>query len=616
MIRTRCALLLSFAFAPLAPAALPPLPEPLRLPPGLIQVLPVARSGSYLADAVRVQDCPEDSDNPFGTCSSSLLGGYAMWASPVTGFVEIRFSPPRNGISHFEVAHPGNLVGADTSIKAPFLYDMPVNENRMLDAFEQVSAGDLNLLTGEVTNMQYVVFVSNTWYAALGQVNPNLKPPAFRFPGIYGSARTKFEQRADGKLDFTFAGTSFLPLGNNVAGDPVRLPLPLCGPFLSCAGIEAPGTSLHPQIRVTTKDSNEPACTRCFIPEPNSVQEYTANSYYTSFGDFFTVNIPQLGGVAEGRTHLQGRMAIQFGGIDSSGLAPFAVSTLPPGGLLAPIPDAPPPLTTFKITMLGHNERLFFPNYTYITADPVLLEDGFDPSIGVLDTKTGAVIGDLLYRGVPAQSLFAAIINLNITRIPLDTFRHSGPARFEVGPNGAAVYRYNGALPLTYDTYSFPSPDYTNPNAAFTAGPGSLLNPFMRFQGFQITDQPRVTRAGSQSGVISSFNETFSYNYSVSCDPNGGGTPSFEYTNNSQNATFRMENLSWVSCINPRGSTRAAGDYDIISFTGYGTWSRDSDVHLANVQVSVAPGEAYVSIQIDGGTTSKVHTKPRTPPLP
>jgi hypothetical protein len=500
---------------------------------------------------------------------------------------------------------------------APQFYSMPVKENRLLDAFEQVSSGDLNLNTGEVTNLELVVFISNSWYVALGQVNPNLKPPAFRFPGIYGTGLAKFEQRDDGLLDYTFLGSTFLPLGNNVLGDPVRIPMPLCGPVLNCAGIEAPGTSLHPQIRVTTKAPAAAPCgANCFAPEPNTVQEFTANSYFTSFGDVFTVNIPQLGGPAEGRTHLQGRFQVQFGAPSPSGTIPFALTTLPPGGLLAPIPDAPAPLNLFKITMFGHDERLFFPNYTYVTADPVLLEDAFDPSIGQLDPNTGAVIGDLLYRGVPAQSLFSTIISLNITRIPLDTFRHRGPARFDRGPNGETIFRYDGKLPLTYDTFLFPSPDYDNPNAAFTAGRGSLLNPFMRFQGMRTADRSSVVRSGSAQNVLSSFNQTFSYNYSVSCDPSGGGNSTFEYTNQSQGGVFRMDTLSHVSCFHSPNSNRGPGDYDVISFTGYGTWSLDPDTHAANVQISTAPGQQYVSIQIDGGLISKVHTKPREAPIP
>lgn len=601
-------------------AAPPPLPVPLRLPPGLTQTLPIVKSASYVGDAVRANDCPEDKDNPFGTCSSVLFGGYAMWASHLSGNIEIRFFPPRNNVSHFEIYHPGNLRGDDARIKAPIFYDMPVKENVVLDAFDAVSSGDLNLVNGEVTNLRYNVFVSNSWYLALGGVNPSLKPPPFQFPGIYGTARVKFEQRRDGLLDFSFAGTTFLPLGNNVSGDPVRLPLPLCGPLLNgeCAGFEAPGTSLHPQLQITTKAPSEPPCGgNCISIQPNTVQEYTANSFYTSFGDTFTVNIPQLGGVATGRTHLQGRYGIQFGEPTAFGTIPIAVSSLPPSGLLAPIPDAPAPLSTFKITMFGHDERLFFPNFTYVTADPVLLEDGFDPSIGVLDPTSGTVIGGLLFRGVPAQSLFAAIINLNITRIPLGTFQHVGPAKFERGANGGNVFRYNGAVVLTFDTFLFPSPDYDNANAAFTSGPGSDLNPFLRFQGIQQSGvRPTAVKAGSASNVLSSFNQRFNYSYSIPCSPTPGQAFSFEYTNQAQSGTFKMDNLSSVTCVNSRTSRMAAGDADIISFTGYGTWSKDNDVHAVNVQISNAPNEAYVSIQVDGGVISKVHTKPPFDPIP
>ncbi len=600
-------------------AAPPPLPQPLRLPPGLSQTLPIVKQASYVADAVRVQDCPDDKDNPFGTCSSALFGGYAMWASHLAGNLEVKFYAPRGNVAHFEIFHPGNLRGDDARMKAPVFYEMPVKENVILDAFEAVSSGDLNLVNGEVTNLRYNVFVSNSWYVALGGVNPRLKPPPFQFPGIYGSARLKFEQRADGLLDVTFAGSTFLPLGNNFSGDPVRLPLPLCGPLLNgeCAGFEAPGTGLHPQLQLTTKvPADQPCGGNCISVQPNSVQEYTANSYYTSFGDTFTMNIPQLGGFATGRTHLQGRYAIQFGEPTAYGSVPIAVSTLPPAGLLAPIPDAPAPLNSFKITMFGHNERLFFPNFTYVTADPVLLEDGFDPAIGLLDTTSGNVIGGLLYRGVPAQSLFSAIINLNITRIPLDTFRHVGPAKFERGANGTNVFRYNGAVVLTFDTFLFPSPDYDNPNSAFTSGPGSDLNPFMRFQGIQqAAFRPTALKTGSATNVLSSFNERFNYSYSIPCNP-AGQTFAFEYTNQAQSGTFKMDNLSSVSCVNSRNSRMAAGDADIVSFTGYGTWSKDSDVHAVNVQVSNAPGEAYVSIQVDGGLISKVHTKPPIETIP
>ena len=55
------------------------------------------------------------------------------------------------------------------------------------------------------------------------------------FPGQYGSTWAKFEQRADGKLDFSFSGTTFMPLGAGFGGDQLRFPLPFAGPAMSLA---------------------------------------------------------------------------------------------------------------------------------------------------------------------------------------------------------------------------------------------------------------------------------------------------------------------------------------------------------------------------------------------
>ena len=54
---------------------LPPLPTPLVLPPGNDEVLPIATSSSYLGDAIRVVDCPNAADEPFGTCGNLDFGG-------------------------------------------------------------------------------------------------------------------------------------------------------------------------------------------------------------------------------------------------------------------------------------------------------------------------------------------------------------------------------------------------------------------------------------------------------------------------------------------------------------------------------------------------------------
>jgi hypothetical protein len=113
------------------------------------------------------------------------------------------------------------------------------------------------------------------------------------------------------------------------------------------------------------------------------------------------------------------------------------------------------------------------------------------------------------------------------------------------------------------------------------------------------------------------FNEIFSYSYSIPCDAKGKNG-SLEYTNNAtgdNGGTFRMENLASVACLNSLTSRQSPGNYDTVTFAGYGTWSTDDDRHLATVQISVAPDAPYVAIQIDGNL-SNVNLKPPLTPAP
>jgi hypothetical protein len=126
--------------------------------------------------------------------------------------------------------------------------------------------------------------------------------------------------------------------------------------------------------------------------------------------------------------------------------------------------------------------------------------------------------------------------------------------------------------------------------------------------------------AGSQTNVLSSFGEQFSYSYSIPCDPTGK-TATFQYTNNASGktgGTFKMDNLAAVSCLNSLTAVQRPGNYDTVTFSGYGSWSKDLEdgLHLATVQVSTAPNAPYVSILIDGGTESNVNTKPPEIPVP
>ncbi len=590
------------------------LPEPLRLPPGNFQILDIDQAGSYMGDAVRIVDCPKDEDNPLGVCGNLLFGGLALWNSHLTGSLAIQFYPPVNNVAHFEIFHPNNLVGEDVLMQAPQLYQMTVSSNIVLDTLSEYSSGDLNLVTGEVTNLNYTVNFFNDWYSRLTEANPRLKPPPFSFPGTYGTARAVFEQRPDGLLDFTFYGSTFLPLGNNVEGDPVRLPLPFCGPFVSCGTIQVPGLSLHPHLRITTKNSSGTPCGDACpeVPE-NTVLEFTLNSRFSSTGDDFSFNSSRLG-PGGGRSQMQGRIQVQFGPRNGN-FVPVAVNSLPPAGFVVPPPEFP--VRGFSLGLLGHDEFLRFPLLTYEVKEVAVLDDPFDMPVGELDLATGRLVGGLLWRSFWTSDLLLAVLEQNAGRIPFQSFQFRGPAGFDAGPNGQLLFRYQGEAVLPFEGFTWPGPDYSNPAAGFTLGFGSEARPFYRMQGALPTDIPATVMSDSKSDVLSSFGDRFSYHYSIPCAP-GPSAAVFEYTNlnPSRGGTFRMENLIAVACTNSPNSTLPPGLYDTIAFSGFGSWSKDDARHVATVQISTAADSPYVSILIDGGSLSNVNTKPAADPLP
>lgn len=621
MTRNRFLLFCATALAASAPlAAKEPLPVALKLPPGLVQTLLVDKAGSYMGDAVRIPDCPKNEDAPFSLCGNVLFGGLGLWNTHLTGPIQIKFLPPINDISHFEISHPFNLTGEDVVLRTPQFYAFGATQNILLDRFNQNSSGDLNLVTGEVTNMSYGVNFFNIWYIALGIVNPKLKAPAFVFPGVYGTAEAVFEQRPDGLLDFTFYGTTFLPLGNNINGDPVRLPMPFCGPLLQCGSIQVPGLALHPHLRVTTKAApNDPPCgSRCFPIEPNTVVELTLNARFSSIGDDFDLHIPQLGPAAGiGRSQMMGRILVQFG--DQTGdYVPVAFSAQPPSGFLAPPPAFP--ITGLSLGFLGFDEILQFPLQQYWVQSVALTDDPFDMPVGEVNVKTGQLVGGLLWRSFWNTSLLNAILVQNAGRIPPQSFLLRGPAFFEKGVNNQLHFRYAATEYRPFEGFTFPYPDfpeYKDASRSYTAGSGSLLTPFFNMQAVQPTDTPTSVMSGSGTNIVSSFNETFSYSYSIPCDPKVKAA-SFQYTNNAtgtNGGTFKLENLASVTCINSLTSREPAGNYDTVTFTGYGTWSKDDDRHLATVQISVAPDAPYLGIQIDGNL-SNVNLKPPAIPVP
>ena len=596
----------------------PKLTKALKLPPGREQTLPLNPAVSYFGDALRAVDCPDDKPfipgfPAFGTCGNVLFGGLALTDSHVQGQVKITFSEPdAENVTRFEVSHPGGLMGGNGPLVAPKLFKLPSHLNMVFDVPGAVSSGALDLDTGIVTDLHYNVGFINTAILALFGANPKLPPTAMLFPGPPngGSSAATFTQRPDGTLDFTVEGNLFLPLGLDVGGDTVRFPLPFCNPRLQCATVPTRGVSLHPHIHLTTRQSLGPACgANCPQVPTNTVREYVSFVHNTSFGDVFGLNIAELGGTGTGRAHLLGRLRVQFGERFGD-TVPFAVSALPPGGLLD---DSPKPLSYIppgsSRAGVGFNEVLKFPKIPYPQSDLASVDDPFNISVGAIDLATGQVIGGFLHRGFVQQTLFEYLIKVEPCT-PADSFCYRGPSSFERGAGDQTVFRFDGEVYIPYpEGFKFPSPDGAQ---GFTTLAGSRLDPFLRFQAMDAGGATGTVSGGADKAV-SSIGQEFAYRFAIPCGAGGGdaaGAPSFTYENKTQGGTFELKTLSWAACTHSRGSRSATPD--TVTFTGFGTWSGDAQggLHQVAAQVSLAPGAPFVGIQVDGGTTSNVNTKP------
>ena len=612
---------LLFSFLPLAatlcfaeePVLLfEPLAVPLKLPPGLEQTLPLDKTGSIFGDAFRVVDCPDERTGRFGTCGNQLFGGLAITDSHLTGAIRIRFQPPVNNIAHFEV-FLGELRGDDAILAAPAGYRFPLLEWRVLDAPPRISEGDLHLLSGGVTGLRFFTIVQNTGLVAVGNVNPKLAPPVVEFPGIRGHAWAEFRQRADGLLDFQFRGSTFLPLGREIGGDPVRFPLPLCGKTLNCASVLARGTSLHPHLYLSTSPPPGDDCgAECPEIPTETAQEFTVLAQASAFGDDFEIDDPRLGGTGAGRSHLQGRLRFQFGP-RTGDTVPFVVTSLVPSGLLADPPEnailghGPLP------GLLGQEEFLRFPLVSYHLRRVAFVDEPFNFPQGAVHLKTGRIIGKMVYPSFYGQDLAEALFQQNSPRISTDPFFVvASRASFEKAADGSTVFRYDGEHKRSFATFVFPSPDFTPANA-FLGGPRASLDLFLKLRA--VSAPAAVSPAslsGQASNVLSSLNERFSYNYSIPCD--GSGSAAFEYANEND-GKFRLTRLASVHCA---GQT--------LVFSGFGVWSQDApgaDPRFAVVQVSQAAAEPYVGIlvfqnpdQLGDVTLSSANTKPAEKPRP
>jgi hypothetical protein len=347
------------------------------------------------------------------------------------------------------------------------------------------------------------------------------------------------------------------------------------------------------------------------VPEipVNTVMDFTAFSHNSSFGDVFGLHIDELGGEHTGRCHLLGRVKIQFGPRSGNSVG-FAMQLLPPGGLLAGYPE-PLPYLPGGVTrgMIGFNEKMRFPSgVTYNQTKLSTTSDPFRIAVGAIDLRTGKVIGEFLHPGFVVQQLFVNLIDVE-KGTPADTFNYQGEAVFESGANGQLTFRWNGETYLPYPRgFHFPAPTPTG-HPAFVVVRESRLDPFLRVRAMAGGTRARGMFEGGENRVHSSLGKEFSYDYSLPLDPTEPGAR-FEYTNHSDGGTFTLTSLSWFSPSYSRESAAADGDADAVTFTGFGRWSLDSELHQVSVHISTAEGAQYVGIQVDGGITSNVNTKP------
>ncbi len=533
-----------------------------------------------------------------------------MVDSHLSGSIRIKFSSPVNNVASFEVSYEGGFQGEDAVLITPQQFKMPFQQSRVDQVPGTISSGKLNLATGEVSDLTIYARYMSTALVALVSVNPTFPKQPLSFPGQYGSAWARFEQRPDGKLDFTFYGSTFVPLGKDISW-----PLNFVGPSGQFATIPAVGTVMHPHLQLSTKEP-EGGGAEIYADVPfNTVQEFTLYTHNSAFGDLFTLNVPELGGPAKGRSHLLGRLQIQFGGKTGNSV-PIALWALPPGGEMEPL--AASPITQVFPAPLsagpqGFNENLRFPLRTYPLDTLSIIDDPFDISVGSIDLSTGKLLNQLLHRGFINQDLIYALLRVE-PRTPKGSFYFQGPAALTKDELGQRVFRFRGITHLPYpEGFGFPRPDFAMP---FVAGPDSALDPFLWFHAIQSKPATGlIIKEGNSRGERASSGDEFSYRYSIPSDP-AAHNAMFEYENHTQQGQFRMHSLIWVDFAHSGTPGSAREQYDTVTFSGYGVWSKNgtNTLQVVSAQFSTSSTKPYVGIQISSGDISNVNTKPQEEP--
>jgi hypothetical protein len=600
----------------------------LQLPPGLEQVLPLSKAASYFGDGISALDCQDEQDIQWGSCNNLLFGGLAMVDCHLSGSIRIKFSPPVDYICDFEVHYEDGFVGDDSVLTTPRFFKMPFQQTRVDAVPGMISSGKLDLRTGEaafgeggVRQLQFSATYSSNALIALASVNPNFpllpgthdRAGPIVFPGQYGSAWVKFEPRPDGLLDFTFYGSTFVPLGS--FSKDIRWPLSIIGPTQQYATIPSKGTVMHPHLHLSTKEPEPPTGQEDLPDIPfNTIQELTLHTHNSAFGDKFSLDVPEFGGAATGRSHVLGRAQVQFGE-PSGGSVPVAILSLNAGGLLAPLP-ASPISETFPAPLppgpKGFDAVLRFPRRTYVQNDIALLDDPFDLPLGAVDLKTGRLLNEMLHRGFINLNIIYALLRVE-PRTPRSSFFFRGPGWFQKGRHGQLAFRYQSEVLVPYPSgFKYPSPNLTT---TVTVLSPSRLDPYLWIRAVQDEDVTHYVKEGQAKDVLAtSTGERFSFRYVIPGDPSKHPAQ-FEYVNHTQQGSFRLHSLTWVGFSHSLTSQASSEEYDTVTFTGFGVWSKDGvdSIEQTAVQISTSPATPYVGIQIGSGYISNVDTKPDNP---
>lgn len=597
------------------------LESPLALPSGFEQELPLTRERCYYGDCIRVLDCKDPASAVFGGSGDLRFDGLTLGGGRVEGSLRIKFSQPENGRARFEVEFVNGVLKAEDGVlTSPGYYQLPLLNAEIVQPPGTRGVGTVELSTGRAPDFRLACILQNSGLGTLAALNPLSipKPAIVTFsnetgnPRIYGSSWAQFRQRSDGKLDFEFHGTAFVPLGPGAL-----FPLPFASADGQYATVSASGTALHPRLHLSTM---EPAGRRdCFDPliPTNSINEFELCTVKSSFGDKFRLNHPELG-EALGRSFLLGRLRIQFGERFGDSI-PFNVSFLPPAGFFdnpsfSPLQEIFPSRLTRGLS--GHDGNVRFPLRSYGLTNTYLLEDPLDIAWGALNANSGEVIGDFLHRCLIGQDLIFALFRVE-PRTPKSSFQFRGKAQFSRGQDDHLRFNMNAAVYIPYpEGFLFPLPDLAS---GLVIGTDSSLDPYLQIEAVCTQRIPHTMTAGGEYHVRSTRNDDFSYKFAIPSNPSADNPGVFEYTNHSDNdGKFTSRLISSVAFLNADSRSNGATP-NVVNFTVLGSWSHDAGGgdHVATVEISRAPGYQYVSIQIDGGRVSNVNTQPDvvTPPL-